>query len=307
MRTSHGGFSLAFAPREPAQGGGGVNKPNDRRNFIKSSLAATGAAWAASAWPALLNASEMREGLNISRLEELKDQLAARNTTGLLIRRHNRTVYEWYAPGWGPERPQLHSLNGKIPSVGGMSLLVALNDGRIGADDPAWKYIPQWKQDPLKSRITIRQLATHTSGLEDAEEGGKPHAQLTGWKGDFWKRKPNPFWIAIHETPAIYTPGTKFAYSNPGFAALAYAITAGLRGAPQQDIYTLLKERVMGLIGILIRIGRSGTTAHRTGRFKNLRHLGRRILYGASHGSSGPTDVAARRVERPPAHQPKVG
>jgi hypothetical protein len=56
---------------------------------------------------------------------------------------------------------------------------------------------------------------------------------------------PNPFWIAIHQTPVIYRPGTKFAYSNPGFAALAYAITASLRGAPQPDIKTLLQERIM--------------------------------------------------------------
>ena len=226
-----------------------MTKPNDRRNFIKCSWTAAGAAWVGSAWPALLNASEAREGLDTSRLDELKDQLAARNTTGLLIRRHNRTVYEWYAPGWSPEKPHYTASMAKS-LVGGMSLLLALNDGRIAADDPAWKYIPQWKRDPLKSRITIRQLATHTSGLEDAEEGGKPHDKLTGWKGDFWKRKPSPFWIAIHETPVIYTPGTKFAYSNPGFAALAYAITASLRGAPQSDIYNLLKERVMGPIGV---------------------------------------------------------
>jgi CubicO group peptidase (beta-lactamase class C family) len=239
-----------------------VSEQGDRRNFIKRSLAATGAAWVGSAWPALLNASEVREGLNTSRLDELKDQLAARQTTGLLVRRHNQTVYEWYAPGWGPEKPHYTASMAKS-LVGGMSLLLALNDGRIAADDPAWKYIPQWKHDPVKSRITIRQLATHTSGLEDAEEGGKPHEKLTGWKGDFWKRKPSPFWIAIHETPAIYPPGTKFAYSNPGFAALAYAITASLRGAPQPDIYTLLKERVMGPIGVADqdwRIGYDGPT-----------------------------------------------
>ena len=226
-----------------------MSRPTDRRNFIRHSLAATGAAWLASASPALLNAFEPQEGLNLSNLERLKDQLAARQTTGLLVRRHNRTVYEWYAPGWGPERRHYTASMAKS-LVGGMSLLLALNDGRIAADDPAWKYIPHWQHDPLKSQITIRQLATHTSGLEDAEEGGKPHAKLTGWKGDFWKRKPSPFWIAIHETPVIYPPGTKFAYSNTGFAALAYALTASLRGAPQRDIKTLLKERVMDPLGV---------------------------------------------------------
>ncbi|HXH50073.1 MAG TPA: hypothetical protein VNM47_12080, partial [Terriglobia bacterium] len=51
-------------------------------------------------------------------------------------------------------------------------------------------------------------------------------------------------------TPVIFPPGTKFAYSNSGFAALAYAITASLRGAPQPDIRTLLKERIMDPIGV---------------------------------------------------------
>jgi CubicO group peptidase (beta-lactamase class C family) len=36
-------------------------------------------------------------------------------------------------------------------------------------DDPACKYIPAWRDDPLKRRITIRHLATHSSGIEDAE------------------------------------------------------------------------------------------------------------------------------------------
>ena len=226
-----------------------MSKRTDRRNFIMRSLAAAGAACIASAGPAILNASDVREGLDIARLERLKDQLAARQTTGLLVRRHGRTVYEWYADGWGPEKPHFAASMSKS-LVGGMSLLLALDEGRIAAADAAWKYIPHWKQDLLKSRITIRQLATHTSGLEDAEQGGKPHSELTGWKANFWKRKPDPFWIAIHETPVIYPPGTRFAYSNPGFAALAYAITASLRGGPQRDIDTLLKERVMDPIGV---------------------------------------------------------
>ena len=76
------------------------------------------------------------------------------------------------------------------------------------------------------------------------------HEELTGWKGDFWKRKPDPFSIAIHEAPVIFVPGARFAYSNPGMAALAYAVTASLKGAPQTDIYSLLKQRVMDPLGI---------------------------------------------------------
>jgi CubicO group peptidase (beta-lactamase class C family) len=129
-------------------------------------------------------------------------------------------------------------------------LLIALNDGRIKEDDLASKYIPAWRNDALKSKITIRHLATHSSGIEDAEEDGKDHMTLPGWKGAFWKRTPDPFTIAIHDAPVIFPPGTRFAYSNPGMAALAYAVTASLKDAPQSDIRTLLKERVLDPLGV---------------------------------------------------------
>lgn len=76
--------------------------------------------------------------------------------------------------------------------VGGMSLLVAMSDGLIAPDDPACKYIAEWRSDPIKSKITIRQLATHTSGIEDAEQDSISHDKLPGWKGAFWRRSPLP-------------------------------------------------------------------------------------------------------------------
>lgn len=197
-------------------------------------------------WP---TAPPEQHGFSGARLEALKDRLAARNTKALLVIRHGKIVYEWYAPDSGPDRPQGTASLAKA-LVGGMSLLVALSDGRIAPDDPAWKYIPAWKQDPRRSRITVRHLATHSSGIEDAEEAGKPHAELPGWKGDFWKRTPDPFSIAIQQAPVIFEPGTRFHYSNPGMAALAYAVTASLKGAPQTNLRSLLKERILDSLGV---------------------------------------------------------
>ena len=104
--------------------------------------------------------------------------------------------------------------------------------------------------DLLKSRITIRELATHSSGIEDAEQDHIPHMKLPGWKGAFWRQDPDPFTMAIYRAPVIFSPGTRYAYSNPGMAALAWAITASLRNAPQKNLRTLLRERVMEPLGI---------------------------------------------------------
>ncbi len=124
--------------------------------------------------------------------------------------------------------------------------MIAMRDGKIRPDDPAAKFIPAWRNHPQKSRITIRQLATHTSGIEDAEQDDIPHMQLPGWKGAFWRRDPDPFSLAIHQAPVLFEPGSRFHYSNPGMAALAYAVTA----AAGQDLQTILQERVLGPLGI---------------------------------------------------------
>jgi len=169
-------------------------------------------------------------------------------TKALLVVHRDQIVCEWYAPDCGPTVPHYTASLAKA-LVGGMTLLLALNDGRLGVDDPACTYIPRWRGHPEKSRITIRHLATHTSGVEDAEEEGKSHEEMEGWKGAFWRREPDPFTVALDQAPVLFAPGSRFAYSNPGMAALAYAVTASLKGAPQDDLLSLLETRVMDPIG----------------------------------------------------------
>ncbi len=203
--------------------------------------------WAEAGEPPWEIASPEAHGLDRAKLDAAREALARRQTKAFLVVRDSRIVYEWYAEG-GPDKPHYTASLAKA-LAGGVSLLLALHDGRLRADDPAWEYIPAWRDHPRKSRITIRHLATHSSGIEDAEQDGIPHMELPGWKGVFWRKDPDPFTPAIHDAPVLFAPGTDYAYSNPGMAALAYAVTASLRGARHDDIRTLLRERIMGPIG----------------------------------------------------------
>ena len=187
-----------------------------------------------------------RAGLDRTVLNAWKDALSAAGTSGLLVVRRGSIAFEWYSPESGVDQPHGTASMAKA-LVGGMSLLVAIDDGRLSPDDLASKYIPEWRDDPRKSKITIRQLATHTSGIEDAEQDALPHEQLPGWKGAFWKREPDPFSIALRQAPVIFEPGTRWAYSNPGMAALSYAITASLKGG---DVRSLLASRIFEPLGI---------------------------------------------------------
>jgi CubicO group peptidase (beta-lactamase class C family) len=197
-------------------------------------------------WP---HETPEHEGMSRVALDNWRTQLAKQNTTALLVMRHDKIVYEWYAAGNSPATKQGTASMAKA-IVGGSSLMVALQDKKIKIDDLAAKYIPAWRTDPQKKLITIRQLATHTSGIEDAEQNDIDHMQLPGWKGAFWKRTPDPFSIAIHQAPVIFAPGKGFEYSNPGMAALAYAVTAGLQGGAQQDIRAALKIRILDPLGV---------------------------------------------------------
>jgi len=196
-------------------------------------------------------ASPQSQGMSAEKLDELRDLLAAKDTKGLLIIRGDRIVCEWYTDGFGPDKRHYTASLAKA-LVGGMSLGLAMNDGRIRPDDLACKYIPQWRSHPRKSRITIHHLATHTSGIEDAEAAGISHEKLPGWKGAFWRGDPDPFTIARDRAPVLFDPGTNYRYSNPGMGMLSYAVTAAIQPGPnsQRDIRRLLGLRIYRPIGI---------------------------------------------------------
>jgi CubicO group peptidase (beta-lactamase class C family) len=192
------------------------------------------------------------EGFSTSGLYAMRDTLANHKTTSILVIKNDKIILEWYAGGWNPDRQHYTASLAKA-LVGGTSLLLALNDGRIQIDDLASKYIPEWQNDPQKSKITIRQLATHSSGIEDAiiidtvTNTQKDHMTLPGWKGSFWRKDPDPFTISRDQAPVIFDPGSEYHYSNPGMAMLSYVVTSSYSG---KDIRTLLRERIMEPIGL---------------------------------------------------------
>jgi CubicO group peptidase (beta-lactamase class C family) len=192
----------------------------------------------------------IEHGFRPDRLETLCRSLAARRTRAFLLVRHDRIVCEWYAPDFGPTRRHYTASLAKS-LVGGLALTLALQDGLCGLDDFACDYVGPWQCNPAKSLIRLRHLATHCSGLDDASEGQTPHGRLPAWKGMFWKRRPlDPFTIARDQAPLVAEPGTRFLYSNPGSAMLAYALTVALKETPHRDLRCLLRERLFRPIGL---------------------------------------------------------
>jgi len=90
----------------------------------------------------------------------------SRRGASILVLQNGRTIFEHYANGG--------SAGGRWPifsgtkSFWGIAALAAVHDGLFRLDDLVSDTIPEWKSDPRKSRITIRQLLDQTDGIEGA-------------------------------------------------------------------------------------------------------------------------------------------
>ena len=154
-------------------------------------LMTAGALHASAAGWSWVTAPPEQHDLSTARLETLWSSLERDHSQAFLLIRDDKVVFERYTAGFSRTKPHYTASMAKAV-VGGLSVACGLSDGSLDLDEPAAKYAPAWKNEAIKPKITLRHLGSHTSGIEDAEEGKLAHDRLTGWKGDFWKRLPPP-------------------------------------------------------------------------------------------------------------------
>jgi beta-N-acetylhexosaminidase len=106
------------------------------------------------------------------------------------------------------------------PVVTTTLIAMEVEAGRINLDVPIGNYLPEWNSGPQsewRSRVTIRHLLTHTSGLP----GHVTYYQSLKSKREIIKR-------ALSEQ-LISAPGEKCEYSDPGFMLLGNILEVTLR------------------------------------------------------------------------------
>jgi CubicO group peptidase (beta-lactamase class C family) len=101
---------------------------------------------------------------------------------------------------------------GSITKAWTASMIVQLaEEGRLELDDPVVKLLPE---APIGRRITVRQLLTHTSGID-----GDVFTD-TG-RGDDCLRK---YVGLLADVERLFEPGTAYSYCNAGFVVLGRII-----------------------------------------------------------------------------------
>jgi CubicO group peptidase (beta-lactamase class C family) len=119
-----------------------------------------------------------------------------RRGSAILVMQNGRTIFEHYANGGSANRRW--PIFSGTKSFWGIAALAAVQEGLFKLDDPVSDTITEWKNDPRKSQITIRQLLSQTDGIEGASRLQRPSI-----------RDRNAMAIAL---PSVAEPGSAFIY-----------------------------------------------------------------------------------------------
>lgn len=106
---------------------------------------------------------------------------------------------------------KVQSVQSISKSVCAIAIGVLLDRGQIrSVDEPMSTWIPSWRSHPAKSKITLRMILSHTSGLPNDTELGKAADRIE---------------FAINRE-LVAAPGEKFIYSNVGSALFQHVIAS---------------------------------------------------------------------------------
>jgi CubicO group peptidase (beta-lactamase class C family) len=176
------------------------------------------------------------------------------NSVALLVMHKGVVQLERYWQGMTSD--QLFSGRAMSRSLVGLAYGFAVADGVLSLDDPAERFLSEWRDDP-RGRITIRQLLQNQSGLEeltpDAVRVGQDANKLARWirfgRSAFAKNTRlalgTDFGAAALSLDPWYPPGTRFAFSNAN-AQLAGLI---LERATGEDYERYVQRRLWEPVG----------------------------------------------------------
>lgn len=160
----------------------------------------------------------------------------ANNGISLLVMKDDKIVFEDYPNGGAADKP--YELASGTKSFTGIAAIAAEEDGILKLDEKVSETINEWKNDPQRSAITIRQLLTLTSGIK-------------GTVGNC------PTYAKALDAPISAAPGEKFQYGAEPFQIFGELMRRKLKKTNETEL-DYLTRRVLNPAGIKIARWRKG-------------------------------------------------
>lgn len=130
------------------------------------------------------------------------------NTHSVLIAQENKLVFETYFEGVNVNIP--HDLRSASKSISSAIIGIAIDDKIIsGVDEKLYDFIPnalQYTKDSLKSKISIKDLLTMSSGLDVNNLASEDYYQNSN--------NSKPWLTTVLEAPMVNEPGTYADYGS---------------------------------------------------------------------------------------------
>jgi CubicO group peptidase (beta-lactamase class C family) len=149
----------------------------------------------------------------------------------MLVIQNGRTIFEHYANG-GSARGRWPIFSG-TKSFWGIAALAAARDGLFKLGDPVSDTITEWKSDPRKSQITIRELLNQTDGIEGASRLQRSSI-----------RDRNAMAIRLS---AVAEPGSAFIYGPSHLQIFSELLRRKLKG---RGVISYFEGRVSNRLGL---------------------------------------------------------
>ncbi len=198
-----------------------------RRDFVTGSVALAAGSLRAEA------ATQQ----HLAHCEKAAKYLESCNGHAMLVYHGQDLVFERYFNGHLADRP--HVLASGTKSFCGAILCCAAQDGLLTFDEKVADTITEWKDHPRKSRITLRQLLSLTSGLHAGTIGGVPT------------------YAEALKTEARFDPGTRFEYGPVPFQIFGEVMRRKLTDK-KEDALSYLQRRIFTPIGLTYSLWREG-------------------------------------------------
>jgi CubicO group peptidase (beta-lactamase class C family) len=158
------------------------------------------------------------------------DYSAEARGLSVVVMKGDKVEFEEYQNGHSANTP--HLLASGTKSFSGVMLAAAIDDGLIkGFDEKVSDIIAEWKGDPRREKITLRQLLSLTSGIDVGQN-----------------LRPPAYSSAVRNT-SRYEPGEKFQYGPAPFQIFGEVMRRKL--APKNEsVMDYLKRRIFDPIGL---------------------------------------------------------
>jgi CubicO group peptidase (beta-lactamase class C family) len=173
----------------------------------------------------------------------------SRRGSAVLVVQNGRTIFEHYANG-GSANKRWPIFSG-TKTFWGIAALAAAQEGLFKLDDPVSDTITEWKSDPRKSRITIRQLLSQTDGIEGASRLQRPSI-----------RDRNAMAIAL---PSVAEPGSAFIYGPSHLQIFSELLRRKLPGRSVISYFGAHVANRLGLRGLKYKKDARGNPLPATG------------------------------------------